>query len=162
MWENLQGAYLLLLIRGLLHYRQILCQLSYQGSASFLVLYSQSLKICEGIRQGAMPIPAIPSWPHQLETMVSFTQNPILIRTWVKSYHILNITAEPPAATMFHHATWSTRETWRPSSCALKAVSVHEYIVQSVQFSRSVVSNSLWPHELQQARPPCPSPTPGA
>ena len=30
-----------------------------------------------------------------------------------------------------------------------------------VQFSRSVVSNSLWPHELQHARPPCPSPTPG-
>ena len=31
----------------------------------------------------------------------------------------------------------------------------------SVQFSCSVVSDSLWPHELQQARPPCPSPNPG-
>ena len=31
----------------------------------------------------------------------------------------------------------------------------------SVQFSHSVVSNSLRPHELQHARPPCPSPTPG-
>ena len=31
----------------------------------------------------------------------------------------------------------------------------------SVQFSRSVVSDSLWPHESQHARPPCPSPTPG-
>ena len=30
----------------------------------------------------------------------------------------------------------------------------------SVQFSRSVMSDSLWPHELQHARPPCPSPTP--
>ena len=30
----------------------------------------------------------------------------------------------------------------------------------SVQFSHSVVSDSLWPHESQQARPPCPSPTP--
>ena len=30
-----------------------------------------------------------------------------------------------------------------------------------VQFSRSVVSDSLQPHELQHARPPCPSPTPG-
>ena len=28
------------------------------------------------------------------------------------------------------------------------------------EFSRSVVSDSLWPHELQHARPPCPSPTP--
>ena len=34
-------------------------------------------------------------------------------------------------------------------------------IFHSVQFSRSVLSNSLWPHELQHARPPCPSPTPG-
>ena len=32
----------------------------------------------------------------------------------------------------------------------------------SVQFSRSVGSDSLWPHGLQHARLPCPSPTPGA
>ena len=31
----------------------------------------------------------------------------------------------------------------------------------SVQFSRSVVSDSLQPHESQHTRPPCPSPTPG-
>ena len=31
----------------------------------------------------------------------------------------------------------------------------------SVQFSLSVVSNSLRPHESQHARPPCPSPSPG-
>ena len=31
----------------------------------------------------------------------------------------------------------------------------------SVQLSRSVMSDSLWPRELQHARPPCPSPTPG-
>ena len=35
-----------------------------------------------------------------------------------------------------------------------------EMLLSSVQFSRSVVSNSLRPHELQHARPPCPSPTP--
>ena len=29
----------------------------------------------------------------------------------------------------------------------------------SVQFSHSVMSDSLWPHELQHTRPPCPSPT---
>ena len=33
--------------------------------------------------------------------------------------------------------------------------------ISSVQFSRSVVSDSLLPHEPQHARPPCPSPTPG-
>ena len=31
----------------------------------------------------------------------------------------------------------------------------------SVQFSGSVMSNSLQPHESQHTRPPCPSPTPG-
>jgi len=35
------------------------------------------------------------------------------------------------------------------------------YQFSSVQFSRSVMSNSLRPHESQHARPPCPSPTPG-
>ena len=33
---------------------------------------------------------------------------------------------------------------------------------KSVQFSCSVMSNSLWPHGLQHARLTCPSPTPGA
>ena len=36
-----------------------------------------------------------------------------------------------------------------------------EIVFNSVQFSRSVVSNSLQPHESQHTRPPCPSPTPG-
>ena len=31
--------------------------------------------------------------------------------------------------------------------------------IHSVQFSRSVMSDSLWPQELQHARPPCPTPT---
>ena len=35
------------------------------------------------------------------------------------------------------------------------------WVISSVQFSHSVMSNSLRPHELQHARPPCPSPTPG-
>ena len=34
-------------------------------------------------------------------------------------------------------------------------------VKDSVQFSCSVMSDSLRPHELQHARPPCPSPTPG-
>ena len=34
-------------------------------------------------------------------------------------------------------------------------------IISPVQFSHSVVSNSLRPHEPQHTRPPCPSPTPG-
>ena len=33
--------------------------------------------------------------------------------------------------------------------------------IDSVQFSLSIVSDSLRPHESQHARPPCPSPSPG-
>ena len=33
--------------------------------------------------------------------------------------------------------------------------------ISSVQFSCSVISDSLWPHGLQHTRLPCPSPTPG-
>ena len=43
---------------------------------------------------------------------------------------------------------------WHPYSL------VHKSQQMASQFSCSVVSNSLWPHELQHARPPCPSPTP--
>ena len=52
-------------------------------------------------------------------------------------------------------------------SIAFKVPIVHSLFLtislafSSVQFSRSVVSNSLRPHESQHARPPCPSPTPG-
>jgi len=37
----------------------------------------------------------------------------------------------------------------------------HVIQFSSVQFSRSVMSDSFRPHESQHARPPCPSPTPG-
>ena len=39
-------------------------------------------------------------------------------------------------------------------------VPIHNGIFSSVQFSRSVVSDSLRPHESQHTRPPCLSPTP--
>ena len=37
---------------------------------------------------------------------------------------------------------------------------IHLFNKFSVQFSRSVLSNSLRPHESQHTKPPCPSPTP--
>ena len=39
--------------------------------------------------------------------------------------------------------------------------SIEAWNISSVQFSCSVVSDCLQPHESQHARPPCPSPTPG-
>ena len=46
--------------------------------------------------------------------------------------------------------------------CCLHSIVRIRIVLDSVQFSHSLVSNSLWPHELQHPRTPCPSPTPGA
>ena len=48
---------------------------------------------------------------------------------------------------------------WAHDSCP--TLWMHSVQFSSVQFSVSVMSNSLWPHESQHASPPCPSPTPG-
>ena len=50
-------------------------------------------------------------------------------------------------AMTLHSTFWTSKKT--------------SWIISSVQFSRSVVPDSLWPHESQHARPPCPSPSPG-
>ena len=53
---------------------------------------------------------------------------------------------------------------WSLSSnlCFLGGLLVYiHWSKHSFQFSRSVVSDSLWPHESQRTRPLCPSPTPG-
>ena len=60
-------------------------------------------------------------------------------------------------------AAWMDPEIIIPSEGSHKNV-YHLYVeskFSSGQSSRSVVSDSLRPHELQHARPPCPSPTPG-
>ena len=45
-----------------------------------------------------------------------------------------------------------------PSSCQIPWI--HQGWTPAFQFNRSVVSDSLWPHESQHVRPPCPSPSP--
>ena len=76
---------------------------------------------------------------------------------------------------MFFISRWWTRRNatfktylWRAFSnslwsfCTPFSGVILSCLLSSVQFSRSVVSYSLRPHESQHARPPCPSPTPGA
>ena len=55
------------------------------------------------------------------------------------------------------------KESMVGDSCIIKfQISLLSYIlISSVQFSRSVMSDSLQPHGLQHAKPPCLSPTPG-
>ena len=50
---------------------------------------------------------------------------------------------------------------WLADSLPLYHLGNPKTFISSVQFSHSVVSNSLRPQESQHARPPCPSPTPG-
>ena len=45
--------------------------------------------------------------------------------------------------------------------CQINYIFIHYKHISSVQFSCSVVSDSLQPHESQHARPPCPSLSPG-
>ena len=47
------------------------------------------------------------------------------------------------------------------TDCIQNCISDQLLQVASVQFSHSVVSDSLWPHESQHTKPPCPSPSPG-
>ena len=68
---------------------------------------------------------------------------------------------------------WATVSSWScfcwlyrasPSLAAKNIISLISVLTiqfTSVQFSCSVISNSLQPHELQHIRPPCPSPSPG-
>ena len=49
---------------------------------------------------------------------------------------------------------WCCKEQYCIGSWNIRSIS-------SVQFSRSVMSDSLWPHESQHTMPPCPSPIPG-
>ena len=55
------------------------------------------------------------------------------------------------------------RRYWRTgkSDSLRHRVTMSQTQLSSPQFSHSLVSDSLWPHEPQHARPPCPSPTPG-
>ena len=60
------------------------------------------------------------------------------------------------------HCCWECKlvqPLWRTVEDSLKTG--NRATITSVQFSRSVVSDSLQPHESQHVRPPCPSPTPG-
>ena len=60
---------------------------------------------------------------------------------------------------MLSKSKFSSNHQWPGKSVLEKCRQTETNIISSVQSSHSVVSDSLRPHELQQARPPCPSPT---
>ena len=62
---------------------------------------------------------------------------------------------------LFANALWKAVNLKRCTRGQLTLFCLSSVQFSSVQFIRSVMSDSLWPHELQHARPPCPSPNPG-
>ena len=70
-------------------------------------------------------------------------------------------TPPSPSDELFDHQLSSHRSALFPP-CSLSPAGRTWLEVSSVQLSRSVVSASLRPHGRQHARPPCPSPAPGA
>ena len=54
--------------------------------------------------------------------------------------------------------SWTQLKQFR--TCTNNYYNMYVYQIRADQISRSVVSDSLQPHESQHARPPCPSPTP--
>ena len=93
------------------------------------------------------------------------TQSCLTLRTpWTGAHQA------PPSMAFSRQEYWSRLPLPSPSYSHRGTFDLTEYAeafkhhlhpISSVQFSRSVVSDSLWSHELQHTRPPCPSPTPG-
>ena len=86
-------------------------------------------------------------WAHQVPLSVGFS------RQWV---------ATPSSRQSSQPRDW-THISCITGRCFItepKGKPIFHIQIRSDQFSHSVVSNSLQPHELQHARPPCPSPTP--
>ena len=79
-------------------------------------------------------------------------------RPWRQWCHPNIYSLLPPSCFAFNLSQQQGLFQWVSSSYQVVKVIKFQH---SVQFSRSVVSNSLRPHESQHARPPYPSPTPG-
>ena len=99
-------------------------------------------------------------WNRKLLSCVRLSATP-----WTAAYQV------PPSMGFSRPEYWSGLPFPSPgdlptpgikaTSPALHVDSLPIESFSSVQFSRSVMSISLWPHGLQHARPPRPSPTPG-
>ena len=85
-----------------------------------------------------------------------FTENHLIVHLRMGGFYSIYFT-HPESCFFFFFLKKNKNKTkwqWQGQGKSAK--------LQWVQFSRSVVSDSLRPHGLQHARPPCLSPTPGA
>ena len=66
-----------------------------------------------------------------------------------------------PLSPELAHGLFAISYTWEAQGVSKDILKPCSLLSVSVQFSCSVMSDSLWPHESQHARPPSPSPIPG-
>ena len=91
------------------------------------------------------------AWDQEEAIIMSFSSkiiNIIMMMTAIANHLVLSCSIAKSCQPLCY--IWTAE---RPCSLSLT--------ISSVQFSCSVMSDSLWPHESQHTRPPCPSPTPG-
>ena len=128
-------------------------------------------------RRKWQPTPVLlPGKFHGLRCLVGYSPwgRKVSETNWATSLHLLHtLSLEKEMATHSSILAWRIPWTGEPgrsmvhgvteSRTWLKWLSMHAWFsfkFSSVQFSRSVVSDSLRPHESQHSSPPCPSPTP--
>ena len=109
---------------------------------------------------------SVHSWPQALLACCRVSSG---LRPRVWPLRLRMVVSWRPCCRACQQPFWSVSKGWstvwpHPSPLAhylLVTFGMFTYMCTSVQLSRSVVSDSLQPHEPQHARPPCPSPTPG-
>ena len=117
-------------------------------------------------------------WITNMENIKSLSQFPTLL-CWqanVVDYHVFKKELNPYMEMATHSSILAWEILWTKKPGRLQSTRSQKnwtwmsnwththtmllFNISSVQFSHSVVSDYLWPHELQHARSPCPSPTP--
>ena len=136
-----------------------------------------SFPLSQSLPSGSFHNPLILLHQREDRMKTTITEKLTNLITWTTALLIsMKLWAMPCRATQDRSVTmeifdkmWSTGEgNGKPlqSSClenpmnSMK-ISIYQDQFSSVQFSLSIASDSLWPHGLQHARPPCPSPAPG-
>ena len=96
-------------------------------------------------------------FPKKLE--IELPYDPEILRLGINTKE--TIIERDTCTPMFIAALFTTSGTWKEPRCSSAVKWIRKLWNVSDQISHSVMSDSLRPHELQHARPPCPSPTPG-
>ena len=103
----------------------------------------------------------IPIWKQNTFHMISTLWNVLILKSWSIEYILVNVSGAFGSNVyswliVDYYTKWELDSRDKSKSMSLQFTRHRSFIFcrLSVQFSRSVLSNSLWPHGLQHARPP--------